>query len=130
MTIEECEVRLQAEMAVSHKAEEDIGRFDEGTAKYYKGQADAFEIALDLLKKVDHDVTLKEVKEFCQKQGEDCDDDEDPCDYCPMAERYCDSDGITFMSCGEIADILPRDWAIASIQKRMKEVKHETQKAQ
>ena len=121
MTIEEYEVRLQAEMAVSHKAVEDIGKFDEGTAKYYKGQTDAFKIALDLLKKLEHDVTLKEVKEFCTKRKEEADVDEDPCDYCPMAEKYSCSDGISFMQCGEIADILPCDWDIAKIEKRMKE---------
>ena len=121
MTLEEYEVRLQAEMTVSHKAVDDIGRFDEGTAKYYKGQADAFKIALDLLKKVDHDVTLKEVKDFCTKRKEESDVDEDPCDYCPMAEKYSCSDGISFMQCGEIADILPCDWDIARIEKRMKE---------
>ena len=130
MTIEEYEVRLRAEMTVSHKAEEDIGRFDEGTAKYYKGQRDAFKIALDLLKKLDHDVTLKEVKEFCKKQLDDCEDDEDPCEYCPMAMECSDSDDCRWMECGEIADFLPRDWNIDEIQKRMKEVKHETQKAQ
>ena len=121
MTLEEYEVRLQAEMTVSHKAVDDIGRFDEGTAKYYKGQADAFKIALDLLKKVDHDVTLKEVQEFCAKRKQEADADEDPCDYCSMAEKYSCSDGISFMQCGQIADILPCDWDIVSIQKHMKE---------
>ena len=125
MTIEEYEVRLQAEMAVSHKAVEDIGKFDEGTAKYYKGQTDAFKIILDYLKKVDHEVTLREVKDFCQKKLDDCEGDEDPCEYCSMAMECSDSDDCRWMECGEIADFLPRDWNIAEIQRCMKEARND-----
>ena len=99
---------------------QDIETYEDGYAEGYK---DALQLVRDKLPFLDHEVTLREMKEFCQKQGEDCDDNEDSCDYCPMAEKYSDSDGITFMSCGKVADVVPHDWNIDDIQKRMKEAR-------
>ena len=113
MTLEEYEVRLQAEMAVSYKAIENIGKFDEGTAKYYKGQTDAFNIALDLLKKLDHDVTLRAVVEECK----DC----YGCSFCLIGEN---EDGSLFQA-GCLCDGCPGNWDIDAIQKCMKEARDE-----
>ena len=121
MTIEDYELILLVEKGISDTAIKKIGNSDEKAARFYEGQIWGLKIALDLLKKLEHDVTLKEVKEFCTKRKEEADVDEDPCDYCPMAEKYSCSDGISFMQCGQIADILPCDWDIDAIQKHMKE---------
>ena len=86
-----------------------------------QGKILAYREIISKLPEFDHDVTLKEVKEFCTERKEESDVDEDPCDYCPMAEKYSCSDGISFMQCGQIADILPCDWDIDAIQKHMKE---------
>ena len=119
MTIEEY---LKSEMDYGGKMRDGTRPdFDLEEFIYYEGYIDAMSAVLEHFPKLDHDVTLKEVKEFCAKRKEEADVDEDPCDYCPMAEKYSCSDGISFMQCGEIADILPCDWDIAKIEKRMKE---------
>ena len=116
MTIEEY-LKKSAEEIENTLSEEDIY----GGNIYLEGKRDAYREILEKLPSFEHETTLREVKEFCQKQGEDCDDNEDPCDYCPMAEKYSDSDGITFMSCGKVADVVPHDWNIDEIRRRMKE---------
>ena len=118
MTIEE-----YLKSAVTYAKNAMIGNYDTEGLSFYEGYKEAMEDVLEQLPKVDHDVTLKEVKEFCTKRKEEADVDADPCDYCPMAEKYSCSDGISFMQCGEIADILPCDWDIAKIEKRMEEAR-------
>lgn len=89
-----------------------------------QGKILAFKEILSKLPEMEHEVTLREMKEFCLKQGEDCDDDEGPCEYCPMATEsinYLDSE--PFMVCRDIADILPRDWNVDDIENVMKEAK-------
>ena len=92
---------------------------------YFKGVIDGLKEILSKLPSFEHDVTLREAKDFCQKQLDDCEDDEDPCEYCPMAMECSDSDDCRWMECGEIADILPRDWDIDAIEKRVKEARND-----
>ena len=116
MTIEEY---LMSEITYAKNAM--VGNYDREELNHYQSYIDAMMGVLYMLPKLEHDVTLKEVKEFCTKRKEEADVGEDPCDYCPMAEKYSCSDGISFMQCGQIADILPCDWDIVSIQKHIKE---------
>ena len=90
-----------------------------------QGKILAYREILENLPEFEHEVTAREVKEFCQKQLDDCEDDEDPCEYCPMAMECSDSDDCRWMECGEIADILPRDWDIDAIEKRVKEARND-----
>ena len=93
---------------------------------YFEGKADALDELLRKLSSFEHDVTLREVKDFCAKQEEEADVDEGPCDYCSMATEcsyYLDLE--PFMACGEVADILPRDWDIDEIERRMKEARND-----
>lgn len=68
MTIEEYETILRAEIGISDTAIKKIGNPDEKAARFYEGQIEGLKIALDLLKKLEHDVTLKEFKEYCLRQ--------------------------------------------------------------
>ena len=86
---------------------------------------EAIDALLSNLPEFEHEVTLREVKEFCQKQLDDCEGDEDPCEYCPMAVECSDSDDCRWMECGEIADFLPRDWNVDEIERHMKEARNE-----
>ena len=118
MTIEEY---LNSEVESTQKTVDTVGPFDAKTEAYYRGRRDAYRELLEKFPEMEHDVTLREAKDFCQKQLDDCEDDEDPCEYCPMATECSDSDDCRWMECGEIADFLPRDWNVDEIQKRIKE---------
>ena len=91
---------------------------------YFEGKADALDELLRKLPEMEHDVTLREVSEFCSKQEEEADVDENPCEHCPMSievQYFADSE--PSIECGQIADILPRDWNVDYIQKVIREAR-------
>ena len=118
MTIEEY-LNSEAEYIERMLSEED----DLEGGSYLEGKRDAYRELLEKLPEMEHDATLREAKDFCQKQLDDCEDDEDPCEYCPMAMECSDSDECRWMECGKIADFLPRDWDVNYIQKVIREAK-------
>ena len=118
MTIEEY-LNSEAEYIERMLSEED----DLEASSYLEGKRDAYRDMLEKLSEFEHDITMREVKEFCKKQLDDCEGDEDPCEYCSMAMECSDSDDCRWMECGEIADFLPRDWDVDCIQKVIREAK-------
>ena len=118
MTIEDYELILLVEKGISDTAINKIGNSDEKAARFYEGQIWGLKFALDLLKKVGHDVTLKELHQYCDKHREenghhgcpflvegnpDAEEREDRCPHCRFDNEY------------------PRDWDVDAIQKHMKE---------
>ncbi len=106
MTIEEY---LSSESEYAKKMM--IGNYDTEELNFYEGYIEAMSAVLEQLPKLDHDVTLREVKEECQKHG-----DEGGCYGCVLLRRpscavpyYCGVGG------------MPSGWDIDAIQKRMKE---------
>ena len=106
MTIEDYELILLVKKGISDTAIKKIGNSDEKAARFYEGQIWGLKFALDLLKKVDHDVTLKEVKEECvfHFEREGCSK------KCPMNKPTIDC----------LAFTIPMRWDVDAIQKHMK----------
>ena len=114
MTIEEyLDKRIGEEMEIFLGT--DISKTDWG---YFKGVIDTLKEILEHLPKLEHDVTLKELHQYCDKHREenghygcpflvegnpDAEEREDRCPHCRFDNEY------------------PCDWDIVSIQRRMKE---------
>lgn len=79
---------------------QDIETYEDGYAEGYK---DALQLVRDKLPFLDHEVTLREVKEECKD-----------CVFCP----FCADDDLNCMF-----KQTPEHWDIDDIQKRMKEAR-------
>ena len=105
MTIEEY---LKSEMDYGGKMRDGTRpNFDLEEFIYYEGYIDAMSAVLEHLPKLEHDVTLKEVKEECvfHFQREGCSE------KCPMNKPTIDC----------LAFTIPMRWNVDDIQRRMKE---------
>lgn len=111
MTIEEW-LDKRIENAREDCLNQDIETYEDGYAEGYK---DALQLVRDKLPFLDHEVTLREVKEECQKH-----DDEDGCSGCVLLYKLIFS-GIR--DCG--VSLMPSGWDIDEIQKKVKEMKND-----
>lgn len=106
MTIEE-----YLKSAVTYAKNAMIGNYDTEGLSFYEGYKEAMEDVLEQLPKLDHDVTLKEVKEYCRKHKY--------CEGCNFALKHstqwgcCELDSYPFVSL-----------AIPEVERRMKEEKN------
>ena len=112
MTIEEYltnGVELE-EMAMAHfeRPSEDEEQRKIALA-YSEGRHDVFKETLEKLSTFNHEVTLREVKEECEKHREGCGDCVLLCETTYSSPYYCEVGG------------MPARWNIDRIEKKMKE---------
>ena len=79
---------------------------------YFEGKADALDELLRKLPEMEHEVTLREVKEECDKHG--------GCSVCPMAIIVNNTPKYCF-----VGDSFIGDWNIDEIERRMKEARND-----
>jgi hypothetical protein len=78
-----------------------------------QGKILAFEEILSKLPELEHEVTLREVQEICDKVGDNYGDEESPCQFCPLVNEYG-------KDCRDIRR-LPCEWDIEEIENRVRE---------
>ncbi len=75
-----------------------------------------------MLPKLEHDLTVKELHDFCE--AETAKDPDGRCDECPLRYRVTGCDDITYWDC-DIRECCPSDWNVSDIEKRLKEARND-----
>ena len=93
-------------MTIEEYLNKRIEDLEEGScnSSLVQGKILAYREILSKLSEMEHEVTLREVKDFCAKQKEEADVDENPCEHCPMSiEVQYLADSEPSIECGHIA---------------------------
>ena len=89
---------LNSEVESTQKTVDTVGPFDAKTEAYYRGRRDAYRELIEKLPEMEHEVTLREFKEFCKTHKQ--------CSRCSVVDM-CRFD-------------CPRIWDIEETERRMR----------
>lgn len=80
---------------------------------FHRGKAEALEDFANMLTKIEQDLTLKELSEFCENTG---------CDYCPFASSVTNNHGeLKYISCTIVKT--PHHFKINDITQKVRETR-------